>query len=113
MDDVADRLPHHPTTVTPPGRRSRRWLVGLALPLVPGVLVLGSYQARRALIGEREVCIVTRASLAQRPSPYSGSDHPLDPQVGDSYIGTSGCVAFETICVRRIELLGTRVDCSS
>jgi len=101
-----------PVTGGPPRLRRARVLLGLlAAPLLVGGLLVASFHARRALIGERDVCTVTRASLAQNPGGYGGGDHPHDPEVGDTYVGTSGCLAAETVCVRRIELLGTRLDC--
>lgn len=77
-----------------------------------------SYQARRAVVGDQVICTVTTESLSYdesltytEGSLYSGGDHPLNPSVGDEYVGYSGCNPFETSCERMIEPLGTRLDC--
>jgi hypothetical protein len=105
----------------PPARRLRGRLLllaPLALVAVAASLVFASYHARRAFVGDRTVCTVTTESLSYdaslsdaEGSLYSGGDHPLDPSVGDEYVGDSGCNPFETSCVRTIEPLGTRLDC--
>lgn len=99
--------------------RGRQLLLApLALIAVGASLVFVSYQARRAFVGDQTICTVTAESLsydqsrtAAQGSMYSGGDHPLNPSVGDEYVGYSGCNSFETQCERKIEPLGTRLDC--
>lgn len=93
-------------------------LAPLALVAVVAGLVFVSYQARRAFVGDQTICTVTTESLSYdeslsdgQGSIYSGDDHPLNPSVGDDYVGYSGCNPFETSCERKIEPLGTRLDC--
>lgn len=94
-------------------RRARRAVAALvAVIVIPVVLLFGSYQLRRSLFGDSvTVCIVTAESLRTPGNDYSGGDHPLAPQVGDQYVGHSGCNAFETQCQRTTELIGTRLEC--
>lgn len=90
----------------------------LVLVAVATILVFVSYQARRAFVGDQTICTVTTESLNYNESLsdaegslYSGGVHPLNPSVGDEYVGHSGCNPFETSCERTIEPLGTRFDC--
>jgi hypothetical protein len=93
-------------------------LVPLALIAGAACLVFVSYQARRDLLGDQTICTVTTESLRYDESlgdavgsMYGGGDHPRNPSVGDDYVGYSGCLRFETSCVRTIQPLGTRLDC--
>ena len=84
------------------------WSVAVVLT----ALLLLSWGARRVLGGHDElVCVVTAESLAISGNPYDGGDHPLDPAVGDEYLGSSGCYEGELRCVRKVELFGRRTDC--
>jgi hypothetical protein len=113
--------PSRPPPQKPSARRFRgRLLVlaPLALIAVAASLVFVSYNVRRALIGDQTICTVTTESQRYDESlsdaegtVYSGGDHPLNPSVGDQYVGYSGCNPAETSCVRTIEPLGTRLDC--
>ena len=110
MSPPRARVPwhHHPAFVVP-----------VALIAMAALLLFGTYHARIFLTGSPStVCIVTPESLADDASlppeagtSYSGDDHPKDPDVGDEYFATSGCLACETNCVRTVELLGSRLDC--
>ena len=97
--------------------RTRRILiVVLAALLLPTVAVFGSYQLRRTLKGDQTICTVTAESLAVAAAEpgggsYTGGDHPADPEVGDRYVGLSGCLPGELSCLREIEVLGTRLVC--
>lgn len=83
------------------------------------LLFFVSYRARIFLSGSPStVCIVTPESLAydanlppEAGTSYSGGDHPKDPDVGDEYYGHSGCLAYETNCLRTVEPFGSRLDC--
>lgn len=93
-------------------------LVPLALIASAASLVFVSYQARRAFVGDQTICTVTAESLSYggslsdaQGSLYTGEDRPLDPSAGDEYVSSSGCLSFETQCLRTIEPLGTRLDC--
>lgn len=85
-------------------------LCSVAVVLV--ALLLLSWGARRFVGGHDElVCVVTDESLATPGNFYDGGDHPLDPAVGDEYLGSSGCNRGELHCVRKVELFGSRTDC--
>ena len=85
------------------------------MPLAVAVGLIGLLFARyafgRAFVGDQTVCFVTAESLSLAINDYGGGDHPLDPSVDDMYVGNSGCNTFETQCVRKIEFLGSRLDC--
>lgn len=119
MDDPAEARtvpsPNPPKSTTPPRRpRGRLITLGsLGLAVVTLIVVFGSYHARRTLADGQNVCVVTTESLSHAGNSYGGGDHPLDPQAGDHYVGTSGCNTFETQCTRQIKILGSRLDCST
>lgn len=99
-------------TIPPRLRRGRLIMLGtLGLVVVALVVVFGSYYARRSFIVEQNIYIVTAESLSHYGNFYGGGDHPLNPQVGDRYVGSSGCNTSEIQCTRQITLLSTRLVC--
>lgn len=101
-----------------PWYRHPAFVVPLALVVLGALLVFVSYRARVFLSGSPStVCIVTAESLAydasspQEAGTSYSSDHPTDPEVGDKYDGLSGCLAYETVCLRTVEPFGSRLDC--
>lgn len=117
MDEVervgAAQPPNPPrdTRLSRPRRGRLTTLGSLGLAVVAVVVVFGSYDARRTFVGDQNICIVTNESLSHDGNSYNGGVHPRDPQVGDRYVGSSGCNASETQCTRRIELIGIRLVC--
>ena len=99
-------------TAPPSPHRGRLIILGsLGLVVAALVVIFGSYHARRAFVGDQTICIVTAESLSYDGNSYNGGDHPLNPQIGDRYVGSSGCNAFETQCTRQIKPLGTHLVC--
>ena len=91
------------------------WQGKVGIVLASGLLVLGlyaAYQVRRAWLGDdMTVCIVTARSLTVPGNVYGIQDHDAEAEAGAQYFGTSGCYPFETVCVKQVSLLRSRLDC--